>query len=68
MNLQQAEERGMGKGLIVSVTLHVIVIALLIVCSGGHVKEHPETITVFLQTSDRREEEALQEKTRPVSV
>ncbi len=38
----------MGKALIVSVTFHVIVIALLIVCPSGNVKKHPETITVFL--------------------
>ena len=38
----------MGKALIVSVMFHVIVIALAIVCSGGNVKKHPETITVFL--------------------
>jgi protein TonB len=37
-----------GEALIVSVTLHVTVIALLIVCSGGNVKKHSETITVFL--------------------
>ena len=37
-----------GKALIVSVTLHVIVITLVIVCSGGTVKKHPETITVLL--------------------
>jgi len=37
-----------GRALIVSVTFHVTVIALLIVCSGGNTKKHPETITVFL--------------------
>ena len=48
MSFQQAKERGMGKGLIASVMLHTIVIALVIVYSGGSVKKHPETITVFL--------------------
>jgi protein TonB len=37
-----------GKALMLSVTFHLIVIALVIVCSSGNVKKHPETITVFL--------------------
>ena len=41
----------MGRALIVSVTFHVTVIALLIVCPSGNVKKHPETITVFLTDS-----------------
>ena len=68
MNLQQAVERGVGKALVVSVTLHVIVVALLIVCFGGNVTKRAETITVFLTDAGLPGERGAAEKAGPARV
>lgn len=48
VTLWWTREWGMGKGLLASLTLHAVVIALIIVFSTGSVRRQPETITVFL--------------------
>lgn len=52
VNTRWAGEKGIGKGLIISIMLHAAVIAVAIVCSTNHVKKHQETITVFLADSE----------------
>ena len=52
VNTRWAGEKGIGKGLIVSIMLHAAIIAIAIVCSTGYVKKHEETITVFLADSE----------------
>jgi protein TonB len=47
----------MGKGLILSFALHVIVIAVAIIFLNGNVKKQQETITVFLTDSELPGEE-----------
>jgi protein TonB len=39
---------GIGKSAALSVVLHAVIVALMIVCFAGTEKKHPETITVFL--------------------
>ena len=52
VNTRWAGEKGIGKGLIISIMLHAAVIAVAIVCSTNYVKKHQETITVFLADSE----------------
>ena len=50
--LPQTGEQGMGKGLLVSFGLHMVVIAVAIIFLNGNVQKHQETITVFLTDSE----------------
>jgi protein TonB len=52
MNTRWPGEKGIGRGLIVSIMLHAVVIAVAIVCSTDYVRKHEETITVFLADSE----------------
>ena len=69
MNPSPSGPWGMGKSAVVSVMLHVLVVALLVVCFAGGTKRPLETITVFLtDTSSSGEKESSQKALAPVAT
>lgn len=69
MNLSSLGPWGMGKSAVVSVMLHVLVVALLVVCFAGSTKKPLEMITVFLtDTSSPGEKESSLKAMAPVAA
>ena len=69
MNLSPLGPWSMGKSAIVSVMLHALIVALLIVCFAGSTKKPLETITVFLaDTSSPGEKESSPRALAPVAA
>ena len=69
MNPSSLGPWGMGKSAIVSVMLHVLVVALLVACFAGSTKRPLETITVFLtDTGSPGEKESSLKAPAPVAA